>query len=160
MISAKNVAVIGSRNAWYESILLAYGAKPIVIVDHPIETTDSRIKYLTQEEYWKNPEQFDLIISMTDTASAGFGNQGEAIDPNGDLKLMESVKKMLTPVGKLLIAIPVGPDKLVWDTHRVYGEIRLKLLLKGWKVIKYYGFTSEYMFYGIGYHPIFLLRSK
>lgn len=67
---------------------------------------------------------------------------------------------MLTPIGKLLLAIPVGPDQLIWNTHRIYGEIRLKQLLKGWKVVRYYGFTSEYMFYGIGYQPVFLLQPK
>lgn len=91
MILGKKVAIIGSHNAWYESILLAYGGEPIVIVDNHIQSTDSRITYLTQEEYSNNPQQFDLIISMTDTANAGFGHHGGDIDPNGDLKLMEGL---------------------------------------------------------------------
>lgn len=160
MICGKTVAVIGSYNAWYESILLAYGANPIVIDERPIQTTDPRVTYLTQEQYEKNPQQFDLILNITDTARAGLGRYGDPVDPNGDLKLMENLKKMLSPSGKLLLAVPVGPDQLVWNTRRIYGELRLKLLLKNWRVMRYYGFTSEYMFYGIGYRPIFLLQPK
>lgn len=159
-IYGKDVAVIGSRNAWYESILLVYGANPIVIDSNPIQTTDSRVTYLTKEQYNENPQQFDLILNITNIPRAGLGLNGGLIDPNGDFSEMEYIKKMLTPTGKILLAVPVGPDQLVENSHRVYGEKRLKMLLKGWKIMRYYGFTSEQVFYGVGYCPVFLLQSK
>jgi len=133
--------------------------------NHPIGyqfnlDTAPGITYLTVEQYNANPRQFDFVISLTNTAHDGLGRDGDLLDPDDDLKSMENYKKMLFPNGKLLLSVPVGTDKLAWNAHRVYGQLRLKMLLKGWKVVRYYGFTSEHVFYGVGYQPVFLLQKK
>lgn len=160
LINDKEVALIGTRMAWYESILLAYGATPIVIDENPVLTGDPRVVYLTPEQCLNESRQFDLVLSLINTAHDGLGSDGKAIDPDGDLKSMGFYKKILTPTGKLLLSVPVGIDELVWNSHRVYGQLRLKMLLKGWKILRYYGFTSEHVFFGINFQPVFLLQSK
>jgi len=161
-IQGKEIAIIGSAVPWYESIVLAYGAHPIVIEYNPVTTSDNRVTYLTPDQYWKNPRKFDLILSISSTEHDGLGRYGDPIDPDGDLKSMENFKKMLNPEGKLLIAFPVGPDHLVWNAHRVYGQIRLKMLFKGWRPIKYYGFLRESIIFGPAsiFQPVFLLEPK
>lgn len=162
-IRGKEVGVIGSVDPWYEGILLSYGAKPVVIEYNLITTSDSRVTYLTPSQFSKNPRKFDLVLSISSTEHDGLGRYGDPIDPDGDLKSMCTFKEMLTPNGKLLIAVPVGQDALVWNAHRIYGPKRLKLLFKGWKPIKYYGFSYDqtlnrplFDFY----QPVFLLEPK
>lgn len=159
-IRGKRVALIGTYRAWFEGILLSYRAIPVVITSHPTFCDDPRITYLSPEEYAQNPEKFDLVINMATTPHQGLGRYGDELDPNGDLKAMEEFRKMLTPEGHLVLALPVGPDQLVWNSHRVYGEKRLKMIMKGWRVVAYYGFTSEYLYNGVDYWPVFLLKSK
>ena len=71
------------------------------------------------------------------------GRYGDEIDPDGDLKAMEEIKKLLKEGGLFFLSVPIGEDRVMWNAHRVYGEIRLKLLLEGWEWIDSYGMSDE-----------------
>lgn len=160
-IVTKNVAIIGSVTPWYESIVLAHGGKPTTIDYNEIKTNDSRLELLTVEEYNQNPKKFDAIISISSFEHEGLGRYGDPMNPNGDLLAMENASKMLKDDGILFLAVPVGKDCLVWNLHRVYGHLRLKKLLSGWRIIKYYGFTSEDLYKDASvtvHQPIFVLK--
>lgn len=159
-IRGKEVALIGSSLPWYESVLLAYGAYPVVIEYNAIQCEDYRITYLTPDQFKENPKKFDLVLSISSTEHDGLGRYGDPLNPNGDLESMKNFQSMLNPNGKLLLAIPVGPDKLYWNANRVYGPLRLKMLFNGWKIVKYYGFTSEHLTHTPKYQPVFLLEVK
>lgn len=162
-IKGKEICVIGSALPWYESILLAYGCSPVVIEYNPIACKDSRIIYLTPEQYRANPRQFDYILSISSIEHDGLGRYGDPVNPTGDLRAMAEHKNMLRPGGKLILSVPVGPDCLVWNAHRIYGPIRLKMLFQGWRPVKYYGFKCEVLLQnsiGTSHQPIFLLEPK
>jgi hypothetical protein len=70
---------------------------------------------------------------------------------------------MLKPGGLLFLAVPVGSDLLVWNAHRVYGELRLPKLLEGWETIDSFGFAQSDLrkFAGFEIHqPVFVLRPR
>jgi hypothetical protein len=53
--------------------------------------------------------------------------------PDADLVAMDALRVVLRPGGTLVVSVPVGPvDVLVWNLHRIYGPVRLPLLLEGW----------------------------
>lgn len=158
-VEDRNVAVLNSLTPVYESILLCYGAYPTTISEKPVICDDSKIETLSQEE--AEQRQFDAIISIATFDSAGLGRYGDQIDPNADLKAMEKAKSLLKEDGLLFLSVPVGQDCLIWNQHRVYGSNRLKILLKGWRIVEYFGFTSENL--GIAawdqlHQPIFVLK--
>ncbi len=142
-IENKNVAIIGSTIPWYESILLSYKAHPTTIEYNKIISKDPRLEVMTVSEYEASPRKFDAILSISSIEHDGLARYGDPINPTGDLETMEKAKKMLNKDGLLFLAVPVGQDCLVWNLHRVYGKLRLKALLKGWRILGYYGFTSE-----------------
>lgn len=45
--------------------------------------------------------------------------------------------------GVLILAVPVASDLIVWNVHRVYGRARLRLLLKGWKILHVIGLDVD-----------------
>lgn len=139
----KNVAVIGSVTPWYESILLNYGAHPTTIEYNKIISQDPRLEILTVNEYEANPRLFDAIVSISSLEHDGLGRYGDPINPNGDLIWMKKARNMLKKGGLLFLAIPIGKDCLVWNLHRIYGELRLKELFKGWDIVETFGFSSE-----------------
>lgn len=161
-IKDKEVGIIGSEFPWYEAMILSYGGWPVVIEYLPIKTNFSRITYLTPSEYEKNPRKFDLLLSISSTEHDGLGRYGDPINPCGDLRSMNEFKKMLNPNGLLLLAVPVGQDTLVWNAHRIYGPKRLPMLLKGWEVVKTYGFSPDQfqLKHNSCVQPVFLLRSN
>jgi hypothetical protein len=56
----------------------------------------------------------------------GLGRYGDAMDPEGDLKALGELQRVLGVGGSLLLAIPVGRPRVCFNAHRVYsaGMIR------------------------------------
>ncbi len=142
-IQGKTVAIVGSLEPWYESVVLAFGGKPITIEYNRIITDDPRLTLMTVDEYENNPIQCDLVLSISSTEHDGLGRYGDPINPNGDLEFMDKVKdQILKPGGHLILAVPCGSDCLVWNAHRIYGSYRLPLLLNGWTIVDSFGVDS------------------
>jgi SAM-dependent methyltransferase len=160
-IKKLDIAVIESQKPWYESILLTYGVSCVVIEPRTvIKPKTLPITYLTPKELIDNPRQFDLVINMYSLARHGFGYKREPMDPDADLKWMNECKTMLKPEGRLVLSIPIGPDAIMWNSHRIYGSLRLKRLLQGWKPIQYYGFNCMDLDTGLSDPPLFILKPK
>jgi SAM-dependent methyltransferase len=51
----------------------------------------------------------------------GLGRYGDNLDPNGDMKAIAELKRVLAPGGSLLFAVPIGGmAKIVFNAHRIY----------------------------------------
>ena len=95
------------------------------------------------------------------------GRYGDPLNSDGDLDAMASARALLlgSPIAQskrdignfeprvafeerpipppgsvpvLYLSVPIGQDCTVYNMHRVYGMTRLKLLLRGWKLIGFY----------------------
>lgn len=51
----------------------------------------------------------------------GLGRYGDLIDPNGDLKAISELKRVLAKNGNLLFVVPVGKPKILFNAHRIYS---------------------------------------
>ena len=51
----------------------------------------------------------------------GLGRYGDPIDPEGDLKAMAELERVLAPGGSLLFVVPVGRPRIVFNAHRIYA---------------------------------------
>ncbi|QVL57831.1 MAG: DUF268 domain-containing protein [Simkaniaceae bacterium] len=140
-IEGKKVAIMGSTSPFYECVVLYYGGTPVTIDYNKIESLDKRIHTMTVQELQQNPIQFDAVISISSFEHDGLGRYGDPINPKGDLEAMASTLKLLKEGGVLFLAVPIGPDSLLWNGCRIYGELRLPLLLKGWEILDSFGFS-------------------
>ncbi|WP_420422352.1 DUF268 domain-containing protein [Simkania sp.] len=161
LFKEKTVAVLGSGYPWYEAVVLAYGGQPVSIDYRKIETNDSRLNVMTVEAYKNKPRKFDVLLSISSFEHDGLGRYGNPLDPNGDLRAMRDCFDMIYSTGKLILAVPVGQDCLVWNAHRIYGPKRLSKLLQGWEVLDYKGdYPSMFQLPSGNYYeqPVFLLQ--
>ena len=163
-IEGKNVAVLGSVQPWYESIVLAFDGRPTTIEYNKIISHDPRLEVMTVTEYDEHPKKFDALVSISSFEHDGLGRYGDPINPDGDLKAMERAKNMLNENGVLFLAVPVGKDCLLWNACRIYGEIRLPLLLQGWDIVDSFGFNPIQFDNSIlgnwKHQPVFVLKPK
>jgi SAM-dependent methyltransferase len=159
-VEGKKIGIIGSTIPWYESIILAFGGHPVTIEYNKIICEDPRLQVMTVEEFKQNPMKFDAIVSISSIEHDGLGRYGDPINPWGDIEAMQEIKKLLKPGGLFFLAVPVGKDLLVWNAHRVYGVIRLPLLLAGWEIVDSSGFApTDYSWdHGGSHQPVFVLR--
>jgi len=52
----------------------------------------------------------------------GLGRYGEPIDPDGDLRAIAELKRVVAPGGSLLFVVPVGGrPRLMFNAHRIYS---------------------------------------
>lgn len=52
----------------------------------------------------------------------GLGRYGDPLDPDGDLKAIAELVRVLAPGGNLLIATPVGRPRVQFNAHRIYDH--------------------------------------
>ncbi len=63
----------------------------------------------------------DSLSCMHTVEHVGLGRYGEPIDPDGDLKAIAELKRVLAPGGSLLFVTPVGKPRVVFNAHRIYA---------------------------------------
>ena len=51
----------------------------------------------------------------------GLGRYGDPVDPEGDLKAMKELERVLAPGGDFIFVTPIGKPKLQFNAHRVYS---------------------------------------
>lgn len=52
----------------------------------------------------------------------GLGRYGDPLDPEGDLKAISELKRVIAPGGDLLFVVPVGGiPKIMFNAHRIYS---------------------------------------
>jgi hypothetical protein len=66
------------------------------------------------------------LSSMHVIEHVGLGRYGEPLDPDGDLKAMAELKRVLAVGGDLLIVVPVGKPKIMFNAHRIYSHNQVK----------------------------------
>lgn len=71
------------------------------------------------------------ISCMHTIEHIGLGRYGDTIDSNGDIKAIEELKRVVMPGGSLLIVLPVGKPKVVFNAHRIYRASDVTNLFAG-----------------------------
>lgn len=162
-VNGINVAIMGSTVPWYETMVLEYGGKPTTIEYNKPNYNHPDIEEISVQEFWQNPRQFDVAFSISSFEHDGLGRYGDPLNPNGDLRAMSEMKKILKKDGILFLAVPVGLDKIVWNAHRIYGSVRLPMLVNGWTMEGCVGMEDSFLYRdtGIGgaYQPVIVLRN-
>lgn len=142
-IKDKDVIIIGSEKPWYETMACVYSGKGCSCLEYNKRICAyDKIKYYQYNSYNSLPK-FDVCISISSIEHSGLGRYGDNISPMGDIRAMQDVKNILKKDGLFFLAVPIGEDRVMWNAHRVYGKMRLKLLLDGWECVDTYGMSDE-----------------
>jgi SAM-dependent methyltransferase len=67
----------------------------------------------------------------------GLGRYGEDLDPEGDLKSIAELKRVLAPGGDLLFVVPVGRPEVIFNLHRVYSYDQVISYFSGLKLVEF-----------------------
>lgn len=68
----------------------------------------------------------------------GLGRYGDPLDPDGDLKAMRELERVLAPGGNLLFVAPVGTPAVCFNAHRIYSH---EQIVDGFKGLRLRQFT-------------------
>lgn len=166
-IQNRRVLVYGAMAPDIETLLLALGAEAVVTVEHnEISFDHPQLLQVTVAEFsartGDDVELFQSAVSQSSFDHDGLGRYGDPLNADADLMAMDRSRTSLLEGGVLFLTVPVGPDVVVWNLHRRYGEVRLPLLLKGWERVGDVGFETEKLTaaanFKRSYEPVFMLR--
>jgi hypothetical protein len=97
----------------------------------PVEFYDYRLTELTLDNLeCKHGDLMDLPFQNESVESLscmhvvehiGLGRYGDPLDPDGDLKAIAELERVLAKGGSLLFVTPVGKPRIQYNAHRIYS---------------------------------------
>ena len=123
---------------WFPIILSAflpvdyYDYRPLQVHLTNLKTLHADITNLPFDD-----NSIKSLSSMHVVEHIGLGRYGDPIDPNGDLKAINELKRVLAPLGYLLFVVPVGKPKIVFNAHRIYSYSQIMDYFKDLTLIDY-----------------------
>jgi glycosyltransferase involved in cell wall biosynthesis len=74
------------------------------------------------------------ISCMHTIEHIGLGRYGDPLDPQGDLKAIDELKRVTAPGGNLIFVTPVGKSKLIYNAHRIYSYSQILSYFEGFEL--------------------------
>jgi hypothetical protein len=159
-IEGLDVVTMGSISPWYESMILVHGGRAHAIDYNPIVSQSKRVTTWTVDQWERERPRFDYALSISSFEHDGLGAYGDPLDPEGDLKAMRKMKEIVNPGGIMLFAVPTGKDAIRFNSARIYGRLRLPLMLEGWDWIDSSGFEEHMLDSNGDFQPVLVLRNR
>jgi hypothetical protein len=86
-------------------------------------------------EPWR--EATDSLSCLHTIEHFGLGRYGDTIDPEGHLKGIDQLKRMVAPGGMLYLSTPVGEERVEFNAHRIFAPRSLiSWFPDGWRIEK------------------------
>tara|TARA_R110000868_G_scaffold155691_6_gene382195 strand:- start:67272 stop:68054 length:783 start_codon:yes stop_codon:yes gene_type:complete len=68
----------------------------------------------------------------------GLGRYGDKLDYEGHIKGINNIKKILKPNGTLYLSVPIGPERIEFNAHRVFNtQTIVKMLEPDFKLVSF-----------------------
>lgn len=79
----------------------------------------------------------ESLSCMHTIEHVGLGRYGDPIDPDGDIKAINELKRVLAKSGNLLFVVPMGQPTISFNAHRVYSYDQIMSYFKELELIEF-----------------------
>ena len=88
-------------------------------------------------------EYCDSLSSLNAVEHFGLGRYGDPINYNGHLDGLNNLHKILKKGGKFYFSVPIGPQRIEFNAHRVFSVSYLVELLKDRYLIEHFSYVDD-----------------
>ncbi|MBI3562315.1 MAG: DUF268 domain-containing protein [Gammaproteobacteria bacterium] len=115
---------VGSRIDGFVAHVAAF--REIVVMDiRKMNTTIPNISFIQCNIMADLPESligsYDSLSCLHALEHFGLGRYGDPVKYDGHVIGFNNLHKMLRPAGKMYLSIPIGPQRVEYDAHRVFS---------------------------------------
>jgi SAM-dependent methyltransferase len=76
----------------------------------------------------------ESLSCMHTIEHVGLGRYGDPLDPEGDVKAINEIKRVVKPGGSILFVTPVGEPRIMFNAHRIYAPSMIIELFQGYNL--------------------------
>lgn len=91
----------------------------------------------------------ECISCMHTIEHIGLGRYGDKIDPDGDIKAVRELVRVVKSGGSLIFVAPVGKSKIAYNAHRIYSYEQVIELFKGMELKEFSLVPDDFRKYGL-----------
>lgn len=136
---------IGSRTDGFVAHVAVF--RKIEIIDIRTQTSKTENIVFRRADLMQLPEDmidaYDSISSLHAIEHFGLGRYGDPIDYFGYLKAIDNITKILQKGGKFYFSVPIGPQRIEFNAHRVFSVQYLMDLFKTNYKIDYFSYVND-----------------
>jgi hypothetical protein len=136
---------VGSRVDGFVSHVAAF--RDIEVLDiRPMDSKIRNIKFKQANLMTPPPEMSSYCDSLSCLHAIehfGLGRYGDPIDFEGHIKGLISLHTLLKPSGTLYLSCPIGPQRIEFNAHRVFGVKYLLALLEGRFQLRNFSYVDD-----------------
>ena len=98
--------------------------------------TFKRVDFMKETVLYEN--YCDSVSCLHTIEHFGLGRYGDEVDPKGHLKGFNSIAMMLKPKGTFYFSVPMGPNRIEFNAHRIFGlEYLINWVQNEFDIIKF-----------------------
>lgn len=130
---------IGSRIDGFVAHLLTF--MPVTVVD--VRSLESRVEGLTfvRGDLTKldafETNSVESLSCLHTIEHVGLGRYGDTIDPDGWLKALREVSRVLTPGGTLYLSTPIGRERVRFNADRIFSPRTILACVPGLTLLSF-----------------------
>lgn len=92
----------------------------------------------------------DHLVACCDSLSClhalehfGLGRYGDPVRHDGHVRGLENLHRLLKPGGRLYVSVPIGPQRIEFNAHRVFSVRHLLDLFEGKFLVEEFSFVDD-----------------
>lgn len=79
----------------------------------------------------------ESLSSLHAIEHVGLGRYGDPIDPDGYVKAIAELDRVLAPGGNLYFGVPIGRERICFNAHRIFDPMRVLELFSNLRLVEF-----------------------
>ncbi|MEJ2170231.1 MAG: DUF268 domain-containing protein, partial [Desulfobacterales bacterium] len=121
--------------------------RKIEVLDvRPLSTTIPNIIFRQADLMKPDPDlknYCDSVSSLHAIEHFGLGRYGDTLDYNGHVKGLNSIHGLLKQGGKFYLSVPIGPQRIEFNAHRVFSVKYLIELIQDKYSVDFFSYVND-----------------
>lgn len=137
---------VGSRIDGFVAHVASF--RPIEVLDiRPLTSVVPNVSFLQADLMKPLPPEFvaccDSLSCLHALEHFGLGRYGDPVDYEGHLRGLDNLAAIVKPGGVLYLSVPIGPQRIEFNAHRVFSVAYLLGLLAGRFRIERFSYVDD-----------------